>query len=56
MKHAEKIMSELIHRITIEEEFGWPPECWGPFYQPERPVPCNESHDTPNEQASAADE
>ena len=38
MKATKKVISEVIRGITSGEEFGWPPECWGTFYQPERPV------------------
>ena len=41
MKTLDKIGSKLISQITGEVEFGWPPECAGLLYQPERPVPQN---------------
>lgn len=38
MKASEKIASNIIRKIVVREEMGWPPVCWGVFYQPERPV------------------
>ena len=44
MKTSEKLVSKVIHGIISREEYGWPPDCWGTFYQPERPVHCNDVH------------
>lgn len=52
MNATEKIMSNTIRRIITDEELGWPPVCWGPFYQPERPVQSKEVRDAAREQAT----
>ena len=44
VKTSEKLVSKVIHGIISREEYGWPPDCWGTFYQPERPVHCNDVH------------
>lgn len=49
MKATEKIVSNVIRRIISDEEFGWPPECLGVFYQPERPVQQKEAHNAVEE-------
>lgn len=49
MKATEKIVSNVLRRIISDEEFGWPPECWGTFYQPERPVQQKEAHNAVEE-------
>lgn len=56
MNATEKIMSNTIRRIITDEELGWPPVCWGPFYQPERPVRSKEARDVAQEQKSPAEE
>lgn len=57
MKATEKLVSKAIQRIVSSEEYGWPPDCWGPFYQPERPVSNRESHDAAeNRTTSTTDE
>ena len=38
MKVTEKIAAKILRQITVSEEAGWPPICWGSFYQPERPA------------------
>ena len=38
MKLAEKLGAKVITDWTIDSEFGWPPDCTGLIYQPERPV------------------
>lgn len=50
MKATEKIISKVIRGIVSGEEYGWPPDCWGTFYQPERPVQRNEAPETPEDQ------
>ena len=32
-KAAQKLAARMIRR----EKFGWPPDCYGPLYQPQRP-------------------
>lgn len=44
MKVTEKIASKVINGITSTEQFGWPPDCWGLFYQPERPTQGEAAH------------
>lgn len=50
MKATEKIVSKVIRGIVSREEYGWPPDCWGTFYQPERPVQSKEVCDPAQEQ------
>lgn len=50
MNKLEKIGAKIISQITIDSEFGWPPDCLGFIYQPERPARSNEAHDTPDEE------
>lgn len=50
MNKLEKIGAKIISQITIDSEFGWPPDCLGFIYQPERPVRSNDAHDTPDEE------
>ncbi len=38
MKATDKKGSKLISKVLIGGGYGWPPECYGVFYQPERPV------------------
>lgn len=37
MKTLEALGAQIIARITIDSRYGWPPECTGILYQPERP-------------------
>ena len=38
MNKLEKMGAKIISQRTINSEFGWPPDCSGLIYQPERPV------------------
>lgn len=38
MKVLDKLASKVINRMTDLERIGWPPECNGSIYQPERPT------------------
>ena len=38
MKKIEKLGAKIITDVIIGTEFGWPPDCYGIFCQPERPV------------------
>ena len=38
MKLAEKLGAKVISDWTTDSEYGWPPDCMGLIYQPERPV------------------
>lgn len=29
---------KLVDAMVRQELYGWPPVCWGPAYQPERPM------------------
>lgn len=49
MNKLEKIGAKIISQITIDSEFGWPPDCSGFIYQPKRPTQCKEVHDTVQE-------
>ena len=42
MNKFEKLGAKLISQITTESRFGWPPDCYGFIYQPERPVHCKD--------------
>lgn len=54
MKPIEKIVSKTIHGIVSQEMMGWPPVCWGVFYQPERPkaeTPAKQNENTSESEA-----
>lgn len=38
MKKIEQVGKKIVTQMTLDSRFGWPPECLGLFYQPERPV------------------
>lgn len=38
MKGVKKLTSDIISQWTEDVMYGWPPDCVGPLYQPERPV------------------
>lgn len=38
MNCLDKIGKELLSNLIIIERVGWPPDCIGFLYQPERPV------------------
>lgn len=40
MKNSDKLASKVLKEIMYPEpdSYGWPPVCYGLFYQPERPV------------------
>ena len=38
MNKLEKMGAKIISQLTINSEFGWPPDRSGLIYQPERPV------------------
>lgn len=52
MKLTEKIAAAAISEMTANEELGWPPVCWGGFYQPERPISNYASEDHPQKEIS----
>lgn len=39
MNFIEKTCKVVVQTITEQEIAGWPPSCFGIFYQP--PRPCN---------------
>ena len=49
MSKIEKLGAKLISTITIGGQFGWPPDCYGIYYQPERPVANSKQQRTDNE-------
>lgn len=53
MNKLERVGAKIISQLTIDSEFGWPPDCWGFIYQPERPVQCKEARDAAQEQDPA---
>lgn len=38
MNKLDKLGAKIISQITSDSEYGWPPDCMGFIYQPERPV------------------
>ena len=38
MKKIEQVSKKIVTQMTLDSRFGWPPECTGLIYQPERPV------------------
>lgn len=38
MKNIEKAVKRITSEIIDIERFGWPPDCVGLLYQPERPT------------------
>lgn len=38
MKGVKKLTSNIISQWTEDVMYGWPPDCFGVLYQPERPV------------------
>lgn len=38
MNKIEKLGAKIISQITINGRYGWPPDSYGLFYQPKRPV------------------
>lgn len=38
MNKLEKLGTKIISQITVNNRYGWPPDCYGLIYQPERPV------------------
>lgn len=47
MNKLEKMGAKIISQITIDSEFGWPPDCLGLIYQPERPT-CSSNYNGTN--------
>ncbi len=37
MKKMQDRCKTIINKIVEREIGGWPPPCWGMYYQPERP-------------------
>ena len=37
MKKLEKLAAKAVNAILDIEIYGWPPVCFGTFFQPERP-------------------
>ena len=53
MNKLEKLGAKIISQLTIDSEYGWPPDCVGFIYQPERPAcspdfPDTDSNDVPD--------
>lgn len=46
MNYVEKLGKKIISQLTIGSKLGWPPDCMGFVYQPERPVQCSPDQDT----------
>ena len=38
MKKLEKLAAKAVNAIIDSEIYGWPPVCFGMFYQPNRPT------------------
>lgn len=38
MKKIEQVGKKIVTQMTLDSRFGWPPECTGFLYQPERPA------------------
>jgi len=38
MKKLEKLAVKAVNAIVDTEIYGWPPVCFGTFYQPKRPT------------------
>ena len=49
MNKFEELGAKIISSITIGGQYGWPPDCFGLCYQPERPVALSEKHLADNE-------
>lgn len=45
MNKLEKMGAKIISQLTIDSEYGWPPDCYGFIYQAERPVQCKEARE-----------
>ena len=45
MKKLEKLASKAANTIISNEINGWPPICFGTFYQPKRPTE-NREHES----------
>lgn len=56
MKTTKEIASKVLHGIISREEFGWPPVCWGTFYQPERPVHCKDVRNDAEDKTSSPED
>lgn len=52
MKATDKKGSKLISKMLIGGGYGWPPECYGVFYQPERPIVEHKKQATSDSQNS----
>ncbi len=50
MNKLERVGAKIISQLTIDSEFGWPPDCNGFIYQPERPVQSKEVCDAAQKQ------
>ena len=48
MKTLDKLGAKVISQLTIGSELGWPPDCTGFIYQPERPVNKANKETTPD--------
>ena len=54
MNKLEKLASKAINTIIGIEIYGWPPVCFGTFYQPKRPeTKHTESIGLPREKTSS---
>lgn len=45
MKKLEEISKKTVNRLIDTVRYGWPPDCAGYIYQPERPVQRKEACD-----------
>ena len=43
MKNIKKCASDIVSQWTEQVMYGWPPDCFGGIYQPERPAMINEA-------------
>lgn len=50
MSKLEKMGAKIISQLTLGCEYGWPPDCFGLIYQPERPAQSKEIHDAAQKQ------
>lgn len=45
MNKLDKLGAKIISQLTSDSEYGWPPDCSGFIYQPERPVTETSTND-----------
>jgi hypothetical protein len=48
MNKVEKLGSKVLTQLIGGSQFGWPPECGGLLYQPERPTQVADTKQSPD--------